>query len=135
MKKKDFELVGFTLFLVVMGGLIGFIIGNAYHSPTILKCEYNNSLFNELNNDSQAKQKELLLLIAGIEHNITINPTSTTFVNPRTNHSVTGLSFSDWGYFVVTQNRTIEEIQTTECHEETHQLIKRDYDHFCKIGS
>jgi len=45
---------------------------------------------------------------------------------------VNGIYYHDWGYCVWTQNRTLEDIYRTDCHEICHDLVYKDYEHFCE---
>lgn len=44
-----------------------------------------------------------------------------------------GLYYPTEEYYTVwVKDRTVEEIATTEIHEQCHALIDRDYEHFCE---
>jgi len=44
---------------------------------------------------------------------------------------INGINYAGEFYCVWTKGRTTEEIASTETHELCHELIKRDYTHFC----
>jgi hypothetical protein len=45
---------------------------------------------------------------------------------------VNGLNIPNVGFFVFTKGRDIEAINNTKFHEACHELIRRDYYHFCE---
>ena len=46
---------------------------------------------------------------------------------------VDGVYFPGKDYYCVwTGNRTYEDIQETECHEQCHDFVWKDYEHFCE---
>jgi len=73
----------------------------------------------------------LILVISICTYGIIKSREDTVYINTFSNDSINGISFGKIGYFVVTSGRTNEEIFKTDCHELTHQLINRDYEHFC----
>lgn len=46
--------------------------------------------------------------------------------------NVNGLNIPNVGFFVFTKGRDIEAINNTKFHEACHELIRRDYYHFCE---
>lgn len=47
-------------------------------------------------------------------------------------HEASGINLPGFGYFVQTNGRNFEEINTTDYHEACHELIRKDYSHLCE---
>ena len=51
--------------------------------------------------------------------------------NREVQFGVNGVYHAPNYYCIWTYNRTMEDINNTVCHEECHDLVCRDYEHFC----
>lgn len=58
-------------------------------------------------------------------------PRNSFVINDNMIEGVDGLYVDSGFYCVVTRGRTAKEVNTTEHHEACHDLVKKDWDHFC----
>jgi len=99
------------------------IIGTLVYSNITTYNTYDNLLieYSSLNND----YKELLGSYYLISDNL-------SWI--KEGSYIKGYAFNNDYYCVVTAGRTVDDILGTDCHEKTHIVINKDYEHFCNKG-
>ena len=95
-----------------------------------------SGLYLNLKDESETTITYLLhtqkVLTEEIEDYKQVNWDSCILYNPEAKFGLRGIYHTPDYYCVWTKGRSLEAINKTECHEVCHDLIYKDYEHFCE---